>query len=344
MIGPSIAKQGVTRGFVCIIGAVLLLTAGCSLSGGPRARWGWTPQTAYGNPDRLGTHSYGFGGGEGAGIFYTLRGGSIDLDHVRGAADLTKFTYVRAKATIEDGGDGFSVGPAFEWTTNKVKLQYPPNWNTLSQAEKDRIAHEAAMIIAPVVGYNSTLWHEMLTWKGTHFALIEPEHTSAFSWDDLYSNIVGVELAMQAIRDGHVKNSDYNRAMTRLIADELERMQIVSKEKTMEITESVKGSWYGGSKLMKRNMDSGYDDGWITPSIIPGYTDQPPLSRALPTFDGLEELGMTVKYTISSIYFENGELKKIAGTKSSVEPVTHYPRIMKNIEAEAVNKYGYMTR
>ncbi|MEN8127713.1 MAG: DUF4056 domain-containing protein [Planctomycetota bacterium] len=328
-----------------VIGLILALTvSGCSLSGGPRGRWGWTPQVQYGNPDRLGTHSYGFGGREGFGIFYTLRGGSIDLDHVRGTADLTKYTYIRAKSTIVKGGSGFRVGPAFEWTTNQVKFQYPPNWDTLSQAKKERIAHKAALIIAPVVAYNSTIWHEMITWKGTHFMFIEPEHTSAFSWDDLYSNLVGVELAMQAIKAGCITNSDYDRAMTVLIAEEFQRLGVVPKSKAIEITESVRGTWHATGKLMKRNMDSGYDDGWVTPSIIPGYCSQEPISRPMPTLDGLEELGIKVNYTISSAYFENGKLKKIAGTKTAVKPVKHFPTIMKNIEAEAINKYGYMIR
>lgn len=331
--------------FVVVVVAILpLLTAGCNFGGGPRGRWGWTPEVQPGDPDKLGTHSYNFSGSEGFGIFYTLRGGSIDLDHTRGAADLTRYTYIRAKSTIKNSKTSFSVGPAFEWTTNTVKIKYPPNWNKQPQAEKDKIAHKAALIIAPVVAYNSTIWHEMITWKGTHFMLIEPEHTSAFSWDDLYSDLMGVELAMQAIRDGDVEVDRYNRAMTRLIEKEFQRLEVVPRAKAIEITESVRGSWYGGGKLTKRNMDTGYDDGWVTPSIIPGYTDQPPISRKMPTIEGLDELGIKIRYTISSAYFENGELKKIAGTKSSVRPLEHYPIIMKNIEREAVYKYGYTTR
>ena len=162
--------------------------------------------------------------------------------------------------------------------------------------------------------------------------LIEPEHTSAFSWDDLYSNLTGVELAMRAIINGHIANADYDRAMTSLIAQEFERLQVVPKQKAIEITESVRGTWHTTGKLMKRNMDSGYDDGIVTPTIIPGYTDQPPISRTMPTFNGLDELGIKVKYTISSAYFENSKLKKIAGTKTPVEPTKHFPTIMKNIE------------
>jgi hypothetical protein len=326
-------------------GLLLALTvSGCSLGPGPRARWGFTPQVGYGNPDRLGAHSYNFGSSEGFGIFYTLRGGSIDLDHVRGTADLTRWTYVRAYETLRKGGHSFTVSPSFEWTTNKIQITYPTHWKTLPEAEKDRIAHEAALIIAPAVAYNSMIWHEMLTWKGTHFMLIEPEFTSAFSWDDLYSDLTGALLATQAVKDGNVAVGDYDKAMTTLIEKEFERLQVVPKDKAIEITESVRGTWHGGGKLMKRNMDTGYDDGMVTPSIIPGYTDEAPLSRKAPTLDGLEELGIKIKYTISSAYFENGKLKKIAGADGDVEPFRDYPTIMKNIEQEAINKYGYMIR
>lgn len=327
-----------------LLGGVVIAMSGCSLGGGPRSRWGWTPEVQPGDPNALGTHSYGFSSSEGFGIFYTLRGGSIDMDHLRGMADLTRWTYIRAKSTIEDGKHSFSVGPAFEWTTNKVELTYPDNWTALGLSEKERIAHEAALIIAPAVAYNSGIWHEMITWKGTHFMLIEPEHTSAFSWDDLYSNLTGVELAMTAIRNGHLEVSDYNQTMTQLIEDEMQRLGVVSKEQTRTITQSVRGSWYGSGKLMKRNMDTGYDDGMVTPAIIPGYTDEEPISRAMPTFDGLDELGIGIHYTISSAYFENSVLKKIAGRKTAVEPVNDYPIIMENIEQEAVQSYGYTIR
>jgi hypothetical protein len=324
------------------VAGLSLLLAGCSLSGGPRARWGFTPNGSFGDPERLGTHSYGFSGSEGYGIFYTLLGGSIDLDHLRGCADITKCAYDRAFRTIRKTRRSFSVSPALEFTTNKVRIEYPSGWKELTQAEKDRIAHKAALIIAPVVGYNSTLWHEMLTWKGTHFAVIEPEHTSAFSWDDIYSNLVGAELAVEACKSGNTSTGDYNRAMTALIRKELERLQVVSKQKAAAITESVRGTWYGSGRLIRRHMDAGYEDGQVTPAIIPGYTDQPPIRRPIPTLEPLDKFGIKAEYTVSSIYWENGELKRIAGAKGAVEPLKHYPKIMENIRREAVEKYNYL--
>lgn len=322
----------------------VFITGGCGLTGGPRARWGFTPQMQYGDPNRLGTHSYSFRLSEGFGIFYTLRGGSIDLDHVRGAADLTRFTYIRAMKTIQKGGGRFRVSPAFELTTNHVEIHYPENWDKRPEAEKERIAHEAALIIAPVVGYNSTLWHEMLTWKGTRFALIEPEHLSAFSWEDVYSNLMGVELAMEAIQNSHVKEAAYNQAMTELIEQEFQRLEVVPKDKAIEITESVRGTWHATGKIYKRNMSTGYDNGWVTPSIIPGYTEAEPIERRMPTLDGLEELDIQVKYTIRSPYLETGQLKKMAGTNTHVEPAKDFAAIMAGIEAEAIDKYNYQIR
>jgi hypothetical protein len=323
--------------------SVLIGTFGCGF-GGPRARWGYTPKGSFGNPENLGSHSYGFGGSEGVGIFYTLRGGSIDMDHVRGAADLSRAAYEKAYTTILNKENSFSVGPAFEITTNTVRLEYPPNWDSLPEAEKEAIARQAAVIIGPAVGYHSTLWHEMLTWKGTRFALIEPEHESAFSWDDLYSNAVGAKLAAEAVSSGANDVGSYNQAMTKLIDEEMTRLQMVSRDDAKRITETVRGKWYTGGKLLKRNMDAGFDDGKISPSIIPGFTEEPPIDIPLFTFDGLEEHGIKATYTISSVYFENATLKQMAGVNSDVEPLKHFPIIMPKLEQEAAEKYNYQVR
>jgi len=202
---------------------VLLFIYGCGFGGGPKARWGYTPKGSFGNADNLGKHAYGFGGSETVGIFYTLRGGSIDMDHVRGTADMSRAAGVKAQETILAKGDSFTVSPAWEMTTNTVQIEYPPNWDSLPDAEKEKIAREAGAIIGPVVGFYSTLWHEMLTWKGTRFLLIEPLHESAFSWDDLYSNAMGAKLAAEAFRNGDIEVAAYNDAMTTLIDEEMAR-------------------------------------------------------------------------------------------------------------------------
>ncbi len=334
---------GKTVLFTLVAVALCVWMNGCGF-GGPKVRWGYTPKGSFGNADDLGKHAYGFGGSEAVGIFYTLRGGSIDMDHVRGTADLSRAAYLKAYAAIMAKDDMFTVGPAFEMTTNTVRLEYPPNWDSVPEVEREKIARQAATIIGPVVGYYSTCWHEMLTWKGTHFALIEPEHESAFAWDDLYSNAVGAKLAGEAFKQGKIDERSYNEAMTNLINEEMAKLQMVSREDAKRITRTVDGTWYGRGKLIRRNMDAGFDDGMISPSIIPGFTNEPPISIPLFTLDGLEQTGIKITYTISSIYAENGKLKKMANVNSEVEPTKHFPIIMKQIEQEAIEKYNYTIR
>ena len=323
---------------------VLLIMCGCGVGGGPKARWGYTPKGSFGNAKSLGKHAYGLGGSERVGIFYTLRGGSIDMDHVRGTADMSRAAGVKAYETILKKGDAFTVSPSWEMTTNTVSLEYPANWDSLPDAEKEKIAREAGATIGPVVGFYSTLWHEMLTWKGTHFLLIEPLHESAFSWDDLYSNAVGAKLAAEAFRNGDIEVRSYNEAMTTLIDEEMARLQMVSTKEAKEITRSVKGEWYTGGSLIRRNMDAGFDDGMISPSIIPGYTNEPPISIPLFTLDGLKQYGIKATYTIKSSYGEARTLKKMANVNSEVEPIRDLPIILKQLEQEAIEKYNYTIR
>jgi hypothetical protein len=255
---------------------------------------------------------------------------------------LTRYTYVKAYTAIVKGKSSFRVGPAFELTTNVVCLEYPEDWDQRPAAEKEKIAHEAALIIAPAVAYHSSVWHEMLTWQGLHFALIEPEHESAFSWEDLYSNALGAHLAIKAIQKGAIPVQDYNQAMTELIQQTLTELGVVSRQRSLEILESVRGTWFTSNKLLRRHMDVGFETGQIIPCLIPGQTDQPPVCLPWPNLDGLDKYGIKVVYTIQSSYLEAGALKRRADIQGKVEPFKHYPLIMEKIKQEAVEKYHYL--
>ena len=305
----------------------------CFLIYGCGARLGHLPTGGFVNPKTIGTHNRL---SEGQGMLYTLRGGHIDLAHVRGPADQTKQAYDRAYSCIVNGKKSFKVKPAWERITNKVEFEYPAGWKQTPQTERERIAREIALKVAPVVGYNSSLYHEMLTWKGAKFLLIEPEFKSSFAWEDVYSQIVGVWVATNAIKAG----GKFDTTFTRLLNQELERLQVVSKEKAIQITKSVKGKWYTSASLIKRNMDS-YLDEDISPCIVPGYTSAEPIVYPLPNLDGIDKYGIKVKYTVDSSFFlENAALKKLAETSDKLEPLEDFRAIMKKIQREGVEKYG----
>jgi hypothetical protein len=307
----------------------------CLVISGCGGRFGHTPDRAFVNPTSIGSHK---AVSEGTGMLYTLRGGHIDLAHVRGPADQSKQAYERAYSCIVNGKKSFTVKPAWERITNKVQFDYPANWDKTPKAQREKIAHEIALKIAPLVGYNSSLYHEMLTWKGAKFFLIEPELKSSFSWEDIYSNAMGAWVATDAL--AKADGVGFNRTFTRLLDQELQRLQVVSKAKAEKITQSVEGKWYTSSSLMKKNMDSHLDND-ISPCIVPGYTNAPPITYPLPTLDGIEQYGIGVKYTVTSMFLENGTLKRIAGTSDALEPLKDFKPIMENIQREGVEKYGF---
>lgn len=311
----------VTGTAVVLIGLVI---SGCG------GRMGHTPDRAFVNPSSLGTHK---GVSEGQGMLYTLRGGHIDMAHVRGPADQAKKAYDRAYSCIVNGKRSFTVQPAWERITNKVEFEFPANWDNTPQAQRRQIAHEIALKVGPVVGYNSSLYHEMLTWKGAKFFLIEPEAKSSFSWEDLYSNILGAHIATEAIKAG----GDFNDTFTRLLNQELTRLQVVPKDKAVQITESVRGKWFTSAKLIKKNMDSYVDDD-VSPCIVPGYTTAAPITYPLPNLDGIERYGVKVKYTIGSLFLEDGTLRRIAGTNTALQPLKDFKPIMLNIQQEGIKK------
>lgn len=313
------------------IKAVTVSVLACIILTGCGGRMGHTPDRGFVSPSSLGTHK---ALSEGQGMLYTLRGGHIDMAHIRGSADQTQKAYDRAYKCIVNGKRSFTVKPAWERITNKVTFDYPADWEKTPKAERQKIAHAIAIKVAPVVGYNSTLMHEMLTWKGAKFFLIEPEFKSSFSWEDLYCHAVGCWVAVDALNAG----GDFNSAFTRLFDQELQRLGVVSKTKAKEITESVRGTWYTSASLYMRNMDSYLDDD-VSPCIVPGYTNEPPITYPLPNLDGIQQYGIGVTYTINSMFLENQTLKRIAGTSDALQPLKDFKPIMRNIQAEAERKY-----
>lgn len=309
---------------------IAALLSGLVLSG--CGRFGHTPDRAFVSSRSIGSHN---NIDEVNGMLYTLRGGHIDLAHVRGPADQTRQAYTRAFAAIVSGRRSFTVKPAWERITNRVEFTYPKDWTRRPEQQRRQIAREIALKIAPVVGYNSSLYHEMLTWKGARFFLIEPEFKSSFSWEDIYSNVMGAWVATEALRAG----GDFNATFTRLLDRELERLRVVPRDEARRITKSVEGKWFTAAALIKKNMDS-HVDGDISPCTVPGFTDEPPISYPLPTLEGIEQYGIGVKYTVSSFFLENGILKRIAGTQEALQPLRDFRPIMQHIQQEAVVKYG----
>jgi hypothetical protein len=330
---------------VAYIGIVigLMVVAGCSL-GGPRARIGHLSTDTFGivfpDPNKLGRHSYGpVSFWEVGGIVYTCKGGHIDLDHIRGNADATHFLIKKIRTTLSKKRKGFSFNLGGEMSTHVIHFTYPENWDR--QMDKDKIIDEIAYSTAPYLAFNATTWHEILTWFGVHFALVEPEFNSAFSWEDTYSNLVGTQLGVEATKD---TEHGYDKAMTIAIYKRLKELDVQPKSTAIAASDKVRGQWYTGNlvpDVKMRNFDIGLD-GTVTPTLVPEINDcdGKPSSLPVPTLDILRGYGFSMTYEIKpNVILEQGRIFKAAGSKR-IFPKKHFPILIEYMKKDAIRR-GY---
>lgn len=206
----------------------------------------------------IGKHEYLGQKEEGNGNIYTHSGGFIDLGHLRDCADWTAYLYHLISTTPP---------------TNKeinLDLGVEGGSKTLTISNFDNLAPQDYYQLAGKIAYDLSLWHEIATWFGASYIPFIPERYSSFSPEDLYSNLLGVTLGIQALKS----NLEYDEAMTLLIKETLDQLGCVKTEQeTYEAMEKVENIWWTNEKrlpskkvLLKRFIDS---DSILTPWLLP---------------------------------------------------------------------------
>lgn len=219
-------------------------------------------------PDDLGPHNYDNGllsvGGSHAqellvdeknGLLYTCHGGFIDTAHLRDYADWMLFFTGWVARHLETGGE---IELASEGGSRRVVLEPVPGW--LIRRERVRAL---SLTIAEWIVFRLSVWHEIATWYGWSAIQLFPERASAFSPEDLYSNLLGIKVARSIIEVGGASSEDeYNRNVDRWMAEVLRRLGGLPSEAGVEIAKALDGHWWDSSKrlpdprlVMRRNMD-----------------------------------------------------------------------------------------
>lgn len=89
------------------------------------------------------------------------------------------------------------------------------------------------------------------------------EEISAFSPEDLYSNLLGARLAINVILSGHGGSlEDYNQAMDTALKQALTRLMVATRGETEAMFQRVDGDWWNSHRrvpdkflVLKRNYD-----------------------------------------------------------------------------------------
>lgn len=337
---------------VGIAAGATVAVGGCSFNGEPRIRTGSyataTLGTNFLDPNDLGTHSYQTPfNDEKDGIVYTCRGGHIDIAHVRIAADNVRYLYYLIRKNLMAADSEFTFKASDEPSRYYVHLKYPDKWKSLRQSDKKAIADEVSLELSQYFSYTMTTWHEVLTWFGYKSTGIFPEFPSAFSWEDNYSNLVGTRLGAQALAD---EEHEYDEAITIIIKKELENLGVQSSDTAEYAAEKMKGKWWNGTpfvvyvEMKERNMDLGYVDGFVTPTLVPDIcAGATPQSYPVPRLTSLERLGFSMTIEVEPREFEKRDILKIVypdGGSDRIELATKLPIIIEYIKQKAI-KMGY---
>jgi len=327
----------------------IIFLNGCTVSQ-PGARLGSyataTLGTHFLDTNSLGKHHFGSSCFEKNGIVYTCKGGHIDIAHVRIAADNTRYLQDIVRKNLLRDSRNFEFKLKVEPSTYYVTLDYPPNWKKLSKKEKSRIADEVSMELGPYFTYIMTTWHEVLTWFGFKCMAFVPEQPSAFSWEDVYSNVFGIKIGTLALQD---KKHSYNNAVTIALEKELKKLGIKSKETARKASGKMRGTWYEGTLIAEmkvRNLDIGIDDGFVTPMLVPGVCrSDVPEPLPVPKLSKLYTYGFKMTLEVGPRELEKDKVLRIIYPDVSpneyprrISPVKHLPAIMDYIKKELQQK------
>jgi Protein of unknown function (DUF4056) len=206
------------------------------------------------------------------GLVYTCRGGFIDTAHVRDWADWTLFLAARLGRSLETGGD-LELAP--EGGRRRVELG-PIDPEEIEGYDR----REIVVPLAQWIAFQLSVWHEIATWYGWASIPVFPEEASAFSPEDLYSNLLGIRIAGSLIYQGAVvSEASYNENMHGALQMILPRLGAQPAEVGRRAARAVDGQWWDSRValpdkrlVLRRNFASGI-------SISPWLVQQAPVSR-----------------------------------------------------------------
>jgi hypothetical protein len=310
----------------------------------PRARVGCLPFpgafTLYSpaTVDGLGEHSYDDGNSETSrGIVYTVRGGFLDIAHIRNTADMTAYIHARVSHAVRAGW-GCVRFRGHEPCVYTVRLEYPVWWAGLSARERAEVGEEYALRLSQRLAVQVMTWHEILTWYGYKSTGLVSEEGSAFTYEDGPSHVVGALIAGEALRAAR-NGEDFDAQVTVLLAQTLEELGAVGKEGLSEAVSAVEGDWWAGGAALRRHVATGLD-GPLTAWLAPGLSFD---DGSGPQLWALPDLGDVMGHDCAGLaavridpkVFEKGRvLRLLAETDDLVCPDRDFPVLIADIRSE----------
>ncbi|WP_140920548.1 DUF4056 domain-containing protein [Limnobaculum xujianqingii] len=216
--------------------------------------------------NKLGTHHYSDSlldtaanllniSDEQVGHVYTVRGGFLDIAHIRDTADNTFYLFSQIYPRL---GQAWQL----ELGDELAKRQFVFTAFTPPSTPEERYTLSA--YLAAQLAFQMAAWHEIAQWYGLLDVPGFSEEVSGFSPEDLYSNLLGSRLALTSILQGHAGSLEqYQQSMTQLLPKALEQLGAEPSEGTKRQFMLLDGKWWDSQRrvpekylVLYRNYDT----------------------------------------------------------------------------------------
>ncbi|WP_146490681.1 DUF4056 domain-containing protein [Vibrio sp. T20] len=210
-----------------------------------------------------------FGGAEEKnGIIYTERGGFLDTAHIRDTADYTYYLNVELRKHL---GKNYQIVLSDELRARIIQI-YPQDISFKTEQERMDVIHNLSGLLA----FRLAQWHEIAQWFGLESVGGFKEYASAFSTEDLYSNLIGAIIAIKILqKNPTIQIREYEKAFSSQLQTVLKKMGAVSKEKTIKELEAIDGQWWDSSERLPEKWVVKVRDYTLSLEMTPDFGDEP---------------------------------------------------------------------
>ncbi|HAS63238.1 MAG TPA: DUF4056 domain-containing protein [Vibrio sp.] len=197
------------------------------------------------------------------GIVFTDKGGFIDTAHVRDTAD---YTYYLFQLNLQNLGDNVAIDLPSELRVRRV--QWLKQHSPLTEQERVQRSAQAAAFTA----YRMAQWHEIAQWFGMVSVSGFKEYASAFSSEDLYSNMLGALLAEAILLEQpDICQDGFSKAMDSAFQQALAQLEVQPQSVAREKMKQLDGKWWDSSRRLPDKWVVLFRDYQLALSLKPNY-------------------------------------------------------------------------
>ncbi|MEA1065125.1 DUF4056 domain-containing protein [Erwinia sp. HR93] len=211
------------------------------------------------------------------GILYTQRGGFIDIAHVRDTADMTFYLFSQLYPRL---------GKAFTLRLDDELAQRQIIFFPFAIPEDAAQAYTLAVWISAHIAFQVAAWHEIAQWYGFRSVPGFSEEISAFSPEDLYSNLLGARLSASLLLSGEgASKGEFNAALSKALPAALRQLGAQPARLTRFQFDMLDGVWWCSKRAVPDKFLVLYRNYFVgnsrLPTSVPGERS-PPVLLSLP--------------------------------------------------------------